>query len=51
MSKGDLLSWLRLTHAPYAIAALVMVVLVRRTRRVLELVAEELRARAPSDDS
>lgn len=50
MTKSDLLAWLRLTHAPYAVAALVMVVLVRRTRRVLESIAEALRERAPSNE-
>lgn len=51
MTRGDLLHWLRLTHAPYAVAALLLVALVRRTRRVLESIAAALRASLPPGDS
>jgi hypothetical protein len=47
VTRGDLLHWLRVTHAPYAVAALIMVALVRRTRTVLESIAAALRARQP----
>lgn len=51
MTLDDLLTWLRLTHAPYLVAAALLVALVRRARRVLESIAAALRARLPPDAS
>lgn len=49
MSHTDFLHSLQVTHVPYWIAAVGVIVLVRNVRRVLESIAAALRARLPPE--
>lgn len=49
MTYQDFLRSLHVTHAPYWVASVVVIALVRGVRRVLESIAAALRARLPPE--